>query len=88
MVVCLCVSPAIGWQPIQDVPCLLSLDSWDKFQQTPATHVWINQVKKVHGWTDGRKDGWMDGWKNFYIGTFIEVQNPKGDIMDQNLKMH
>lgn len=30
MVFCLCVSPSIGWRPIQDVPHLSPLDSGDK----------------------------------------------------------
>ena len=33
----LCVSPAIGWPPVQVVPRLSPLDSWDRLQQTPLT---------------------------------------------------
>ena len=47
---------SLGWQPIQGVPCLSPLDSWDRLQQTPATQNWKEA---------GIENGWMDFCKCF-----------------------
>ena len=48
MSICLSVSPAIGWRPIQGAPCLSPLDSWHR---PPATQNWRN-IGKEKGWMD------------------------------------
>jgi len=39
MVVCYSVGPAIGWQPVQSVPCLSPDASWDRLQR-PLDRQW------------------------------------------------
>ena len=52
-----------GWRwPIQGLPRLSPLDSWDRLQQTPATKNWISRYRK-----------WMDGWGSLYVSSRLQM---------------
>ena len=49
IVVHLCVGPVMDWQPVQDVPCLLPDESWDRLQPHNPT----DRLSGYRKWMDG-----------------------------------